>query len=256
MANIDPLKTIQCFTCTKYFSNERTLKSHVKSVHEEKLFSCKYCAKKFATLGNLKCHEDNIHKDGGKHQCVQCDESFKTAGRLGEHMRVFHDALKLKCDFCGKGYLVQKSLTKHISEKHSGPSQWICQHCDHSFVNRESLVKHISSVHEKIRFKCKFCEQDFSRKQNRKSHEDIVHLGKVPPKKKCSFCPMEYARQSALMTHLNRFHPDDLPNVGEIDGKDARIEHLSSLCEERGRDLLDVQEKLQVRYWTASMVQF
>ena len=57
-------KTFSCKHCSKLFSRQRHLKTHISVVHEGlKNFKCKYCEHAYGQSGDLNRHIERAHKN-------------------------------------------------------------------------------------------------------------------------------------------------------------------------------------------------
>ena len=66
-----------CQICKKSFTTKRTLKLHVKTVHDElKEYQCNICGKTFGNKSKLQFHIKRVHYSIKPHKCVSCYKSF------------------------------------------------------------------------------------------------------------------------------------------------------------------------------------
>ena len=88
-------------------------------------------------------------------QCPVCLKIFKTQKKLKIHKYVHQMALNL-CTICHKKI---KNLKSHYAQTHS-EKKLNCSFpkCITMCVSKSHLVTHIKIVHEKIRYKCNYCE--------------------------------------------------------------------------------------------------
>ncbi|XP_034484180.1 zinc finger protein 616-like [Drosophila innubila] len=88
-------KQFQCRQCDHASHNQQALANHVKVVHMKiKNFACQYCGRIFGKSHACKVHE-RLHT--GENCC--------------------------KCKICGKVFLFEKRLTKHLQEMHKGDAK-------------------------------------------------------------------------------------------------------------------------------------
>ena len=74
-----------CEFCSKSYSEERNLRRHQLSTHEEKRFACSICNKLFTRNSKLKnhiCVEIN-----NENQCVHCNKTFVNIYTLKRHSK-------------------------------------------------------------------------------------------------------------------------------------------------------------------------
>ena len=97
-----------CEICERTFSLKKTLRNHIKYVHEKmKNFSCDICAKTFGMKEHLKRHIEDMHEEHGEnfHSSDKCDSSFRKENSLKLHIRDVHESEKnYVCDTCAKAF--------------------------------------------------------------------------------------------------------------------------------------------------------
>ena len=121
-----------------------------------KTFSNTTSGKSFEKSQHLSRHKYQVH-EGQKHFCPYCNQSFKMAYLLKNHISSKHfdkelpEYLKFeqkpkveRCKICGEVFENQINLKEHLSEFHHS-----CKFCDDAFKNSGLLGEHISKFHEK-----------------------------------------------------------------------------------------------------------
>ena len=67
---------------------------------------------------------------------------------LVSHEKIIHEKLKSPpCQFCGKTFSNQSSLTVHTNTIHNGIKNFKCESCDNSFTTSSNLKSHTKYVH-------------------------------------------------------------------------------------------------------------
>ena len=71
-------KKFKCefFECNKSFAYSRNLRLHVQKIHEKISFKCDHCSRIFTENASLKKHIKVVHLNMKNHKCDQCDKSF------------------------------------------------------------------------------------------------------------------------------------------------------------------------------------
>lgn len=105
------------------------------------------------------------------YDCGICHKPFPTFSALYEHRNRQHPNVRFKCDQCLDTYFENKAgFDTHMAENHKVE----CKYCQKIFFFEPQLQKHIRIKHEK-RYKCRFCEKEFTNLGLRLSHETSEH---------------------------------------------------------------------------------
>lgn len=157
------------------------------------------CQSAFTLKQDLFSHINKIHITRIKCPRDSCDAYMKPTG-LYQHIKTVHEKTKKPCPNCGK-QILYVHLTRHIECCTSnGEKKFPCtfKNCDAAFATRcnrslhicrvhksptkcpfddcqstlrpGNLPRHVKEVHDKVRRKCQYCEQQFTRNQSLKKH--------------------------------------------------------------------------------------
>ena len=153
-------KSFECpyQNCNESFYKHPQLRSHILSVHLEKL-TCKQCGKKFQRPYRLENHIRKHHNPdvATPYNCSfsGCLLSFKTWTQLTQHVK--NDHPKLQCDICKKFVVGEDGLRMHmrIHDDSLVVKNWKCHLCKaplRSFPKKLDLINHYREEHldEKI----------------------------------------------------------------------------------------------------------
>ena len=174
-------KKILCKICNKLFSSIRSLKKHIKTIHDNnRPFECDYpnCGKKFEDISKLSAHK-RTHTGVKPFVCEICHKSFNEKGNLKTHLK-FHSKIRpFKCPQCIKSYKSNNHLKEHIKNEHCMIKNFCCQFCDKKFGRISSLKTHIKIHTGEKKIECRFkgCGKLFIDKRNMEAHYEN-HLKK------------------------------------------------------------------------------
>ncbi|KAK3924744.1 Zinc finger protein 543 [Frankliniella fusca] len=130
--------------------------------------------------------------------CEKCDQEFKTAKLLSQHMSTKHKDLKYQCTTCGESFDKERNYYDHLMIH---PAE--CLLCGKTFVRRKYLAIHMRWHMDEKPHKCVSCSKSFVTKQKLDEHMN-THTGNAPIK--CADCDMTFKRYSNMIQHRNRHH--------------------------------------------------
>lgn len=199
----------QCEFCKKIFKKKFNLGRHIKTVHEGlslklKTFDCRSCGKRFSDQQRRQDHEDVVHCGINKYKCDLCEKTFGRKISLRRHIAAFHEGKRYKCETCGKEFMMTSNLNKHIKTVHEG-KRHTCEKCGKEFGYMGELKVHIHIVHEGQKdYKCKICSKSFSFSRSLKSHIFNVHKGQKDYQ--CETCGKYFNNRRDLKRHVHTVH--------------------------------------------------
>ena len=184
-------RTIECPGCSKTFSNNYVLKTHMKA-HTSNPASgdralCNICSKTFANKYILKTHIE-IHSEDTEAErenlpCHVCQKTFSNKYNLKYHIRTHDEHGKENettlCNVCSK-ILKRTVLKKHMRNMHGETKAAECRYC--------GLQTRISSInaHEN---RCKRSDEE-----------------KLLRKVKCGQCDKALSSRNKLRRHMKNIH--------------------------------------------------
>ena len=111
------------------------------------------------------------------YQCHICKENFNSQEDRGVHVEMIHPL----CEKCGKRFIDDDTLEKHVSALHAPKLQ--CHVCDKTFSRINDLIKHMD-----VHFQCDECNERFldspSLFKHRKQHKRNENYGNRKKAKK------------------------------------------------------------------------
>ena len=212
----------QCSECGKILLRQKTLRAHVREVHEKSLkvknaekdpVTCQECGKSFSETKNLNRHLQTVHGRTA-HVCDTCGKFFESPAKLKNHIRVIHEGHEdHKCDQCFQTFAEARSLKTHIKCIHEGIKDHQCMTCGRCFGRKGDLTSHIKQVHEIgdhiVEYPCNYCSKIFNKKFNLKNHILTVHEGRKDHN--CNYCAKPFSHKGDLNKHLRSAHKINVP---------------------------------------------
>ena len=203
---------------------QRTIKyssysNHMKS-HKEKGAVCKLCYRKFREERSLLSHLKSIHKNDAvfleneikdadlTFSCHACNLRF-----VSEHAATYHTK---------REHQVNKSETK------TGNPIFRCYFCEDKFYHQNERKGHCWKIHGKkddivneSQVKCMVCDKIVSKKNHKNHKKSHLKISAVRDDRgyKCEFCPGEVFKKKAYKIHMKRLH-----------NKMVKTSHLSFKC--------------------------
>lgn len=99
----EPKKNL-CMICYKEFAYSNDLRKHLRIHSGERPFQCAHCDQKFRQAGCLKNHIACQHGTNTVYTCYYCNKSFPIKERLRLHMRIHSGERPYKCTLCPKEF--------------------------------------------------------------------------------------------------------------------------------------------------------
>lgn len=167
-----------CSKCLRTFDTEGKKDEHGRSC--EKRHKCNQCPYETPFFSHYERHK----LTHAERKCPNCPKTFFSRKSLFGHVQAKHkgqsEPSSFACNECGNRYNMQKSLQRHIREKHLvGTEQFRCQHCGRNFISAKGLEVHMAASHRgmatKKTIRCEICGTEFSRTHSLARHMRNVH---------------------------------------------------------------------------------
>ncbi len=196
---------------------------------------CSQCEMTFRNPVRLEKHERShaINTPKRTVKCDHCNLMFKFEHSLNDHIKSFHDELKVfKCEICNREFSRWFNLQRHTVRNHKDSLVHLrkevvekseCQICQQTFTTTESARRHMNLVHNKDakRFVCDQCGKSFALNQGLRRHVASLH-SKVKDYK-CHLCPASFSRSDKLKIHIDGVHKGLKPFQCEICGEEFAV---------------------------------
>ena len=81
----------KCQLCPDTFAFKNSLKKHVSSYHQRKLYMCDLCTSTFLRKDSISRHKNMVHDiNGNDFECSDCSSTFNYRPNLMRHIRMYH----------------------------------------------------------------------------------------------------------------------------------------------------------------------
>ena len=121
------IKGFPCKFCGYHYNSLLEIERHMQQMHANELVECNYCSKKFSTENNLYSHVKKHHNekldssDQKEYACDWCNYSGRTSIHLNKHIRSVHKNVRRhKCNQCDFTSYATTALKRHIASIHEG----------------------------------------------------------------------------------------------------------------------------------------
>ncbi|XP_059056397.1 gastrula zinc finger protein XlCGF8.2DB-like isoform X2 [Achroia grisella] len=200
-------ETLNVLSNTGYFEPETIKKENADSNNE----------RNSNIRTQLERDKDTIYIDKRKGQDVKQEVYYEVAADLKcgicsmvlPNVYVYHSHMNQHfpnhiCESCGKGFLTEKRLKRHMPSHKKGPFK--CDDCDTEFTNINSLGSHRQRKHGSVQlYRCPQCPERFATLSRRASHRAAAHAA-PPPRRQCRACGRRFLLAGNLNAHIRNKH--------------------------------------------------
>ena len=155
-----------CSYCNKKYDTLHRLNNHHEQTHPP--VDCEVCNRQFNTPNSL-IHHSYTHLEQS-FNCDQCKISFPFKSQLETHQAVHTQAIKHRCDKCGKGFVQTGEYNIHMKGHVNIRLKCPEKGCDYDTVDIRNLNSHKKSHTKRISVYCKVCGEGFVYHEQRKWH--------------------------------------------------------------------------------------
>ncbi|NXP17215.1 ZFAT protein, partial [Scytalopus superciliaris] len=269
-------KSYSCPVCEKSFSEDRLIKSHIKTNHPEvsmttisevlgrrvqlkgligkRAVKCPYCDFYFMKNGSDLQRHIWAHEGVKPFKCSLCEYATRSKSNLKAHMNRHSTEKTHLCDMCGKKFKSKGTLKSHKLLHTADGKQFKCTVCDYTAAQKPQLLRHMEQHVSFKPFRCAHCHYScnisgsLKRHYNRKHpNEEYVNVGSGEPAPealiqqggiKCPVCSFVYGTKWEFNRHLKNKHGMKLV---ENDGE-TKWELTAEVSEEASTQYLHITE--------------
>ncbi|KAK3930390.1 Zinc finger protein 287 [Frankliniella fusca] len=239
-----------CPWCPLTSSLPETIEEHKKVCHpvpsgkpeisSQSQHICEVCGKEFARSWHLKRHFI-IHSGERPFICVDCGDTFVTAGDLSFHHQ--RDHTTFACKLCPETFARIAYLKLHSKIHRSESGKWRCFVCDSEYDTKSDLIDHQTThamLNSIMKGVCEQCGMSFKSvvdlENHMKSHI-VIHA--------CPLCNKSFKQSTTLTEHMRNMHKVEPP------GKTGKMSALFVClqCQREYDNILSLKQHLQMHSW-------
>ncbi|XP_038199913.1 zinc finger protein ZFAT isoform X2 [Arvicola amphibius] len=199
-------RSYSCPVCEKSFSEDRLIKTHIKTNHPEVSMN---------TISEVLGRRVQLKGLIGKRamKCPYCDFYFmKNGSDLQRHIWAHEGVKPFKCSLCEYATRSKSNLKAHMN-RHSTEKTHLCDMCGKKFKSKGTLKSHkLLHTSDGKQFKCTVCDYTAAQKPHLLRHME-QHASFKPFR--CAHCHYSCNISGSLKRHYNRKHPnEEYANVG------------------------------------------
>ncbi|KAF5298636.1 hypothetical protein FQR65_LT09732 [Abscondita terminalis] len=170
----------KCVDCGGRFNSNAALSQHIITVHTKiKDHVCETCGKRFSSQTSMRVHMKS-HSDKRLYPCKLCNYAGRTASAIYVHMST-HANDTCVCEFCSKTFKSTRNLNDHLRRSHTkekkhqctchtGVRPYRCTFCEKSFIRSDGLKEHTATHGQRVLQECKNCRKKFTSKRGLTRH--------------------------------------------------------------------------------------
>ncbi|XP_033642003.1 zinc finger protein 236-like isoform X2 [Asterias rubens] len=199
--------------CLVTFSSKEDRAAHLEGFHMtdcKQIYKCpvEQCYKAYTTMAALNYHYELRHTGASRpFQCEICGKRWVKIGKLREHLKTHSTEKNELCDICGRAYKSRPELKDHRIEAHTegGKIKLQCRFCPAQFSRRSSRSYHEKRHKNDFPYVCPKpgCNKRFIAVIDYKRHL-IFHTG--AKLYRCRFCNNCFTRSDYLKGHEKKHH--------------------------------------------------
>ena len=183
-----------CDQCNFTATNTTTLKTHIESVHEQRIFKCNKCDYKAKNKPTLKTHMDSVHEQR-KFECNKCDYKAKDKPNLEKHIESQHTVNTYECDITSTQNMIHDSRVR----RNLNGKEIHCENCDFTSKSMTLLTLHTNG--------CMKHKETLFKKQNKTKENQGINANKGK-RIHCEKCEKKFNKEQTYEAHIKKYHEE------------------------------------------------
>lgn len=199
----------------------QTALEHMSYHLNNKAFPCPQCHEFFTDNKTLKAHTRTVHPEVRKYKCLTCNKTFALLNRFRTHQltHLSNNDRPLKCNYCQAGFVDKQSLRRHTERLHEVEQRHQCEDCGTSFSNYGTYRQHYYTKH-KYEDECRLCKRKVNDLQTHMKQSHAIELNEAEVEKMrekpgglkvtCEICE-EVVNKKDMRSHREKEHGSKFP---------------------------------------------
>ena len=131
------------------------LRHHIYNHHTEKTIQCEMCPYKTAMKSLLNQHKRKVHSIATLPcQYPSCTRKFVLECEMKDHMKRTHPTGVFNCSKCGKQFLNEEKMKRHMKNHNLNTEGIPCTVCPQKFVTNQKLKEHMNVHTGETPYRC------------------------------------------------------------------------------------------------------
>ena len=182
------MASYKCSTCNIFFEKEADFRQHIQQEHENmpnqdlSFFKCLYCPSTYLNQIHLDKHMETVHIINNSQETTPLKPRYQI---LNKQLSQFPQQPIFKCQICDLKFPREDLLNLHkindhnmqsyvSQQQHALKTNNFCKFCQNNFSNKQQLEKHMKIHLSSIDMRCNICDKNFDNINLLNEHK-LVH---------------------------------------------------------------------------------